>query len=175
MEWLALAILVLLTLVGFTLNFFTGIGTLIMLVGAVVYAAMTGFEVLSLKTLLVLGVLYACGEAFESVSSIVGTKRMGGSNKAAIGGIIGGLVGAALGALAFGVGAFLGMVLGLFLGAALVELATNKNVRQSLKAGVGSLLGRMASIAVKTVIALTMIAITGLRLWSHWATPLGSP
>ncbi len=77
--------------------------------------------------------------------------------------------------MAFGVGAFLGMVLGLFLGAALVELALNKNVRQSLKAGVGSLLGRMASIAVKTVIALTMIAITGLRLWSHWAAPLGSP
>lgn len=176
MEWFALVILVLLTLVGVTLNFFTGIGTLIMLVGAVVYAAMTGFEVLSLKTLLVLGALYACGEAFESVSSIVGTKRMGGSSKAAIGGVIGGLVGAILGApLVFGIGAFLGMALGLFLGAALIELAVNKNVRQSLKAGVGSLLGRMASIAVKTVIALTMIVITGMRLWSHWGTPPGSP
>ncbi len=166
MEWFALAILVLLTLVGFTLNFFTGIGTLIMLVGAVVYTAITSFEVLSLKTLLVLGVLYACGEAFESVSSVVGTKRMGGSNKAAIGGVIGGLVGAALGTPLVPVpliGTFLGLALGLFLGAALVEFILKKDIRQSVKAGVGSLLGRMASIAFKTVIAVSM-------LWLTWST-----
>ena len=66
------------------------------------------------------------------------------------------------------------MALGLFLGAVLVELTINKDLRQSLKAGVGILLGRMASTAVKTVIALTMIVITGMRLWSHWGTP-GTP
>jgi len=171
MEWVALGILILLSLVGFTANFFTGIGTLIILLGAVLYAAMTGFSILSLKTLLLLGALYVCGEIFESVSTIVGTKQMGGSNKSAVGGVIGGLLGVALGALVLGVGAFPGMLLGLFLGTALVELVIRKDLRQSLKAGVGSLLGRVVSIAVKTVIALTMIVITGLQIGNHWASP----
>ncbi len=173
MEWVALVILILCSLAGFVANFFTGVGTLIILAGAVLYAAMTGFAVLSLKTLLVLGLLYACGEAVEFVSTMAGTKRFGGSNRAAVGGVIGGMAGAALGVLALGVGAFLGLLLGLFLGAALTELAVKQDPRQALKAGVGSLLGRIASIAVKTVIALTMLLIIGIRVLGQWGGPPG--
>jgi len=168
MEWLALGILIFCFLVGFILNFFTGFGTLIIMVGAVIYSAMTGFAVLSIKVLLVLGALYVCGEVFESISTVVGTKRMGGSSKSAIGGVVGGLLGALLGTMAFGIGAFPGMLLGLFLGAALIEFVIKKDLRQSVKAGIGSLLGRMASVAVKVVIALTMFVIMALQIKAHW-------
>ena len=170
MEWVALVLLLLFYVVGFVCNFFTGIGTLIILVGAILFAVMTGWSVFSLNTLLVLGVLVACGEAFEFVSSVVGTKRIGGSSASAVGGVVGGLLGAGLGLFAFGVGAFMGLALGLFLGTALVEWAIKRDVRQAVKAGLGGLLGRMAAIAVKVVIALTMLVIMAHRVWTHWST-----
>lgn len=159
MEILALAILILFSLIGFAAIFFTTFGTLIILIGSILYALLTGFSIISLKTLVILLTLYLCGEVLEYVFVIIGSKKLGASNAAVFGAIIGGILGAILGVGFFGVGLILGTFLGIFLGAFIVELIVHKDLIRSLKAGTGGILGRIGSIVVKVMIAIIMFAI----------------
>ena len=159
MEILALAILILFSLIGFVAIFFTTFGTLIILIGSILYSFITGFSIIGLKMLLVLLTLYLFGEVLEYVFIIVGAKKLGASNTAVAGAIIGGIVGAIFGVMFFGVGIILGTFLGIFLGAFLAELIVQKDVIKSLKAGAGGVLGRVGSIFAKVVIAIIMFII----------------
>jgi len=163
-EIAALVILTVFSLVGFAAIFFTTFGTLIILIGAVIYAGMTGFSVLGLEALLVLFTLYLVGEVMEYVFVIAGAKKLGASNAAAAGAIIGGILGAVLGAAFLGIGLLLGTFLGIFLGAFLVELILEKDLVKSLKSGAGSLLGRVGSIIVKVGIAIVMLLVMLRRI-----------
>ena len=164
MEVLALLILVLSSLIGFAAIFFTTFGTLIILAGAILYAAMTGFSVLSIKSLVVLATLYFIGEVLEYILVITGAKKLGASNAAVAGAVIGGILGAILGAGFFGIGLILGTFLGIFGGAFLVELILQKDLVKSLKAGAGGVLGRMGSVIAKLIIAIIMLSIMAPRV-----------
>ena len=72
---------------------------------------------------------------------------------------------AVLGFLFLGIGAFPGAVLGMFSGAFLVEYRKCQDIKKSLRAGVGSLVGRLGAIAAKVAICLTMIAIVLTTVW----------
>ncbi|RKY31318.1 MAG: hypothetical protein DRP74_05105 [Candidatus Omnitrophota bacterium] len=159
METFALTILILSFLIGFIAIFFTTFGTLIILIGALLFAFMTGMEVVSIKYLILLLTLYLCGEVLEYVFIIVGAKKFGASNAAVVGAIIGGLLGAIFGVAFLGIGVILGTFLGIFLGAFLVELFIQKDLVKSLKAGTGGVLGRLGSIVAKLVIAIAMFTI----------------
>lgn len=167
MEGLALAILVILSLVGFAAIFFTTFGTLIILIGSLSYAALTDFSIITVKTLLVLLVLYLCGEVLEYVFIIIGGKKFGASNAAVVGSLIGGIIGAIAGAGFLGIGLILGTFLGIFLGAFFVELFIQKDLVKSLKSGAGGVIGRIGSIAAKAVIGLVMLAIMAVRIISY--------
>ena len=164
MEISALVILILLSLIGFAAIFFTTFGTLVILLGAVLYAFMTGFSIVSLETLLVLLILYLCGEVLEYFFIIIGAKKLGASNAAVVGAIVGGILGAILGAGVFGIGLILGTLVGIFLGAFVVELILQKNLVKSLKAGSGGVLGRLGSIVAKVIIAIIMFVILALNI-----------
>ena len=164
MEISALVILILLSLIGFVAIFFTTFGTLVILLGAVLYAFMTGFSIVSLETLLVLLILYLCGEVLEYFFIIIGAKKLGASNAAVVGAIVGGILGAILGAGVFGIGLILGTLVGIFLGAFVVELILQKNLVKSLKAGSGGVLGRLGSIVAKAIIAIIMFVILALNI-----------
>lgn len=164
MEIIALAILVIFSLIGFTAIFFTTFGTLIILIGSVFYALLTGFSIISLKVVLILLTLYLCGEVLEYVFIIIGAKKLGASNPAVVGAIIGGIIGALLGAGFFGIGVILGTFLGIFLGAFLVELIIQKDLIKSLKAGAGGILGRIGSIVAKVVTAIIMFTIIASKI-----------
>lgn len=159
MEILALTILIIFSLIGFAAIFFTTFGTLIILIGAVLYAFLTGFTIIGLKGLLVLLTLYLGGEVLEYVFIILGAKKLGASNAAAVGAVIGGIAGAVGGAMFFGIGLILGTFLGIFLGAFLVELIIQRDLIKSLKSGAGSVLGRAGSIIAKVAIAAIMFAL----------------
>lgn len=159
MEVLALVVLIIFSLIGFAAIFFTTFGTLIILIGAILYAFLTSFSIIGLNALLVLLTLYLCGEVLEYVFIILGAKKFGASNAAAIGAVIGGIIGAVAGAVFFGIGLILGAFLGIFLGAFLVEMLLQKNLVKSLKAGAGSVIGRVGSIVVKVAIAAVMLGI----------------
>ncbi len=159
---LAIIILTLSCLAGFVAIFFTTFGTLIILCGTIIYSAMTSFEVVTFKLLLVIFVLYLIGELCEYLFIVLGTKKAGSSNAAVVGAMVGAVPGAILGAAFFGIGIILGTFLGIFLGAFLVELFLHGDLRRSLLAGTGGVLGRVGSIVAKIFIALTMM---GLVFW----------
>jgi uncharacterized protein YqgC (DUF456 family) len=164
MEVLALVIVAIFSLIGLAAIFFTTFGTLIILIGAVLYAFLTNFAILTVKTLIILLVLYLFGEALEYIFIITGAKKFGASNKAIIGALIGGIIGAIIGTAFFGVGLIVGTFLGIFLGAFLVELIAKKDVVKSIKAGTGGVLGRIGSIAAKIIIAAVMLFIMFQRI-----------
>ena len=58
MEIFALIVLVIFSIAGVVAIFFTTFGTLIVLIGAVLYAFLTGFSIITLKILLVLMLLF---------------------------------------------------------------------------------------------------------------------
>jgi len=164
MEILAITILVLFSLIGFIAIFFSTFGTLIILIGSILYSFITGFTVMSPKILLVLLILYLCGEVLEYIFIIFGAKKFGASNAAIGSAIIGGIIGAILGVSFLSIGLFFGTLLGLFLGAFLVELIIQKDLIRSLKAGAGSVLGRLGSIFTKVLIAIAMFVLIATSL-----------
>jgi len=167
-EALALIILIIFSIVGFGAIFFTTFGTLIILLGAILYAALTSFSILNIKSLIVLSILYLSGEVLEYALVIIGAKKLGASNLAIVGALIGGILGAILGVSFLGIGLILGTFLGIFLGAFIVELSIRKDPLKSLKAGTGGVLGRVGSILVKLVIAVIMFIIIILKIIHYW-------
>jgi len=159
MEMFAISILVIFSLLGFAAIFFTTFGTLIILLGSLFYAFLTDFMLIDIKTLIILLTLYLCGEVIEYIFVILGAKKFGASNIAAIGALIGGILGALIGGVMFGLGLIPSTFLGIFLGAFLVELTIHKDLVKSLKAGIGGVLGRIGSIAAKVILALIMFYI----------------
>jgi len=159
MELAALGLLIFFSILGFAAIFFTTFGTLLILIGSILYAFLTSFEIITFQALLIILVLYLCGEALEYVFIIAGAKKLGASNWAVAGALIGGIMGATLGTLFFGVGIILGTFLGIFLGAFLVEMIVHKDAIKSLKAATGGVIGRIFSVGAKVIIAVLMFAV----------------
>lgn len=89
----------------------------------------------------------------DTLSNIVGVKGFGGTDAGIWGSTIGLLVGPF-------VIPFAGIILGPFLGAVIAELIFSRSsVVNSLKAGVGSLVGFLTSIVTKGIIQVIMIII----------------
>lgn len=164
MEIIALALLIASAVIGFIALFFTTFGTLIIFIGAALYALLTEFTIVHFKDLAVLFMLYVCGEALEYILIIIGAKKFGASNAAVVGALIGGILGAVAGTAFLGVGLIVGTFLGIFSGAFLVEYMLHRDVVRSLKAGTGGVLGRVGSIAAKVIISIIMFAILATRI-----------
>ncbi|WP_252502940.1 DUF456 domain-containing protein [Sporosarcina sp. Marseille-Q4943] len=89
----------------------------------------------------------------DTLANIVGVKKFGGSKAGMWGSTIGLLIGPFVIPVA-------GILIGPFLGAFLSELlVTRTGVKQSLKTGVGSIVGFFTSIAAKGAVMLLMIGI----------------
>jgi len=159
MSYLAFVILILFSVVGFFAIFFTTFGTFLIVAGAVIFSMMTHFSFLSINSLFVIGALYVFGEIMEYVAVVVGAKKLGASNTAVLGAILGGIFGAMVGVGLMGVGVILGTFLGIFLGAFLLEFLVRRDFKQSIKAGIGGILGRVGSVAAKLVIAFCIYGI----------------
>lgn len=168
MEIVALILLVLFSIIGFGAIFFTTFGTLIIFLGAVLFAFLTEFSLLTIPSLILLLILYLIGEVFEYFSVIIGMKKFGASNAAVVGALIGGIIGAVVGMNFLGVGLIIGTFLGIFLGAFTVEWCFHRDIMRSVKAGVGGVVGRVGSIAVKVIIALVMFGVIAVQLITHW-------
>ena len=163
-EILAVMVLLLFCLAGFVALFFTTFGTLIILIGTIIYSILVGFSVIGLKSFVILLILYFFGETMEYLLVIIGAKKLGASNLAVVGAMAGAFIGAIAGASFLGVGIILGTFLGIFLGAFLVEFLIHKDFLKSLKAGTGGVLGRVGSILVKVVVAISMFVVIALRI-----------
>jgi len=136
-------------------------GTVIILIDATIYAAVTGFERIGLKILATLLILSILAELADFAVGMAGAVKFGASRKAFWASIIGGLLGAALMApFLLGLGAVAGGFFGGFAGVLTVELLRRNRLKPSLRAAWGATLGRAAGICVKGCLALIMIVIT---------------
>ena len=114
--------------------------------------------------------LATLGELIEFLTSVLGTKQLGGSNRGAtlsvIGSIAGGMAGAVFG-IPFPiplVGMLIGSILfagvGAWIGATLGERWVGKPMNESVKIGAVAFLGRLLGTAGKLVVGSTMVVLT---------------
>ena len=75
-----------------------------------------------------------------------------------------GIIGAVIGSGCLVIGIIPGTLLGIFLGAFVLEWLVKRDWKQSLKSGIGSLVGRVGSIAAKFIVVLCMFAVMGIQL-----------
>ncbi|MDD5614503.1 MAG: DUF456 domain-containing protein [Candidatus Omnitrophica bacterium] len=147
--------------------FLGGFGNLLILIFSFAYFLITGFEIIPVKVLISLAIIYLTGELFEYVFIILGVKISGAGKRAIWGAIIGGLVGSAVSLAFLGAGFILLTAAGIFLGAFFTELADKKNIAKALKAGLGSFLGRFGALVFKVVLGILMVIIITSHILSY--------
>ena len=127
-------------------------GTTIILAGAVLHRIMLGPEKsIGWSTIIVLVLLTLATYAVDILAGYFGAKYFGATKWGTVGAIVGAMVG-----LLFGiVGLFIGPVIGAIAG----EFIAGKRMIDAGRAGWGSLLGNMAGMLAKLIIALAMISI----------------
>lgn len=168
MNVMILSIYIALILFSWLFIFFGGFGTVLILIFSLIYALLTGFEIITAKVLIALALLCLAGEVFDYVFIYLGAKIGGASKKAAWGAIVGGLIGAAVSLVSYGVGLIPLTLVGIFLGAFFVELNEKKDIFKALKAGLGSLVGRFSAVLFKALLGVIMLGIIFYRIWAGY-------
>jgi len=107
--WISLLVM-LLGLLGSVLPGLPGVP--LIFAAALVYAYVTGFEVVGALVLILLGLFALLAFVADFVGTAYGARRFGASNWGMTGGAIGGLVGTLAGTLFFGIGALFGLLAG---------------------------------------------------------------
>lgn len=107
--WISLAAM-LVGLVGAVVPGLPGVPLIFL--SALVYAYLTGFEVVGGWIVALLGLFAALALVADYVATTYGARRFGASWAGTIGGAVGGIVGTLAGMLFFGIGAFFGLILG---------------------------------------------------------------
>ena len=142
-------------------------GTVIIFIDAFVYGAITGFEKIGLKILIVLLVLSVLAEVADFAVSMAGAVKFGVSRRGFWAFTVGGFVGALLMTpLFFGLGLLIGTFLGGFIAMLSVELLARSKIKPTLRATYGAILGRVAGIFVKGAFALIIVIVTLTSIYS---------
>jgi uncharacterized protein YqgC (DUF456 family) len=141
------AILMLVGLVGVVLPLLPGIP--LAWLGLFIYAIGTGFDKISLTTVIVFLILTLLALALDFVLPILGAKKY----KASRMGVFGAFAGFTVGIFVLGIW---GVILGPAVGALVGELLSRKEPQHALRTSFGTLLGFFTGILLKIVIILTM-------------------
>ncbi len=161
MESIALVVLVWILifvgLAGTILPVLPGVG--LVFAGIGLYVLYFGVDTLGMTTLILLGVATLFSFVIDLLASLYGAKRFGASRSGLIGSTIGGFLGLLFLSLP-------GLFFGLFVGAVVGELfLAQKNLNDSLKAGVGSILGFLAGSFIKLLLSLGMVVVFVVKIW----------
>ena len=146
--WLIAIVLMAVGLLGTILPLVPG--AIIILAAAIVHQLMLPGKSLGWWNIAGLVVLTLLSYALEFGSGYFGAKRFGATRWGTFGAVIGTIVG-----LFFG---FPGLLIGPLLGAVAGELIAGKRLVSAGRAGWGTVLGNLAGIVAKLVIALAMIS-----------------
>ncbi|MBW1645737.1 MAG: DUF456 domain-containing protein [Deltaproteobacteria bacterium] len=166
MAFTLLLILAFAGLIGTLLPAFPGTGLIFL--GALAYGALTGFTLVTVKSILILLGLTLIGAGGQYLLTSFGARKMGASRY----GIIGAVAGFFLGLLFIPLPG--GSLLGAFAGAFGCETAfALKNERESLKAGIGAVIGALASLFFEFFIGLVMVLYLFSLLWPALNPPAG--
>jgi len=167
LEIAGLTAFILVLLFGIVSILFGFPGTVVILLDAFVYAAVTGFEKIGFKILLILLILSVLAEIADFAVGMAGAVKFGSSRAGFWAFGVGGLIGAWLMApFLLGLGIVAGAFCGGFLGIFAVELIRQRRMKPTLRATTGAILGRAAGILVKGFFALIMVIITLTSVYS---------
>ena len=184
--WITLLVM-LLGLLGTVLPGLPGVP--LIFAAALVYAYVTGFEVVGALVIVLLGFFALIAFVADFLGTAYGARRFGASNWGTTGGAIGGLVGALAGALFFGVGALFGLLAGTIGGVFLGEYLRRRRRRpsptgedvqprvrsvrrpgrgywqQSSRAAGGVLVGYLVSAATQVILGLLSVILFVVALF----------
>ncbi len=164
MAFALLIFLAFIGLIGTLLPAFPGTG--LIFIGALVYAAITSFAILGIKALVVLFLFTLVGIGGQYLLTSFGAKKMGASRY----GVMGAIIGFFLGLLFIPLPG--GSLLGAFAGAFCCEMAfALKSERESFKAGVGAVIGALASFFFEFFVGMAMVIYIFYLLWPHLQIP----
>ncbi|GGJ36241.1 DUF456 domain-containing protein [Deinococcus roseus] len=155
---LAFLVFLLIWLVGVVGTFIPVVpATLLIFVGSVVATFIDGFQFSDFWFLLGLGTVSIAIGLVDNLTSIWGTRKYGGSKRAAWGAFWGSIVGLVLP---------MGLIVGPLGGAFLVEMYLEKKpVDQALRSAWGTLVGLLTGIAAKLVLHILVGIYELNRLW----------
>lgn len=158
METLALVIFLLFSTAAIFSHFWGFPGNWAILVFSLLLAWSGEFNRIQIPSLAILLSLALLSEIIEFIIGIVAAKKSKASNLTIAGSFIFGIIGAILGVPFFlGIGSVIGAFIGAFVGAFIVELFMVKDLRQSIRAAWGTLLGKIGGWFTKTIIGVVMV------------------
>jgi len=168
LSWIGITLFIIVLWIGAFSIVFGIPGTWIILLDAVFYGWITHFKILTPQILIVLLILSICGEILEFLLSIKGVKRSRPSKGVVVVSFFSGIFLAIMMApIFFGFGAILGALIGTFGGAFLMEYLAQRRLEHAMHIGWKAFWGRLMGFFSKFAIALAMIVLIFLRLFSH--------
>ena len=147
---------------------------------ALVYAFLTGFDVIGAPVLIPLALFAALAFVADIVATSYGARRFGASNWGTVGGAVGGILGALAGLLLVGIGSLFGLILGTIAGVFAGEYLRRSRQpqgsrqpesqqgtewRRASRATGGVLVGYAASAVAQGILGLLSVTIFVLGLF----------
>ncbi len=151
MDWqiLVAILLVVIGIAGTILPMLPGVP--LVYAGLLLAAWHDSFDKVSILTMVIIGIVALLAWVVDFVASIMTAKKVGASKYA--------LWGAGIGALVGILGGIPGLIIGSAIGAIIGELITRKDASKATTVGIAAGLGFVLALAVKIVLALTMLAV----------------
>lgn len=157
-------------------------GVPLVFLSALVYAYLTGFEVVGGWVVALLGVFALLALVADFIGTSYGARRFGASNWGTVGGMVGGLVGAVAGLLFLGIGSLFGLILGsiagVFAGEYLRRRRTptdadgaesqtpSRDWQRISRAAGGVLVGYVVSAVAQGLLALAGVVVFAVALFN---------
>ena len=166
MEIAGIVLFITFSVAGIAIIFLSMPGTFVIMAGIFLYALITGFSSMGWKLLLLFLLMSAFAESADNLLAMLGAKKSGASKSSTWAVLAGSIAGAFAGGI---IAPVAGSIIGAFIGGAAapfaVEYLKSKNLQHSMKAGMGSLAGRLGGILLKFIIALIMIGMAAARIF----------
>lgn len=138
-------------LAGLLLTLLSVPGVWLIFASAILVALIGNFYYITPQILIVLFVVSVLSTFIDNIVSLLGVKVMGGSVWGIIGAILGGFIG-------FLIGNIFGIILGPLIGSLIFEyFIGRKNLKDSFKAGLGTFIGFVVTILLKTGVNVAII------------------
>ena len=147
--WIVAVLLIMVGVAGTVLPALPGVP--LIFVGMLLAAWINGFQLISVFTVVVMGILTVLTIVVDYVAATFSSKRAGASKQGMIGAFVGTIAGLFTG--------LWGLVFMPLVGAAIGELIAHKDMFRAGKVGVATWFGMLIAIAVKLAVAFTMVGI----------------
>ena len=158
MLYLLLILLIIVNLIWLALAFFNLPGNWLIVFSTTLFAWWRWDDrVFSIYTLAAIIIIAALAECLEFLAAAAGTKKAGGSFRAALAALFGGITGAIVGTVTIPIpflGTLLGAAAGAFAGSWTMELSKGKSLNRSAHVGLHAGLSQIKGILSKTALGL---------------------